>query len=129
MQSMDNKRFVLACSLIILLAVGIITGVIITMSRRVADVTQPKPSSLTANGSLACLPHKNTAPGQPQTEECAIGLKTDDGRYYGLQDLPQNASTTSSTKHVTVSGDLTPPGANDRYNTLGTIKVKTFTAN
>lgn len=33
-------------------------------------------------GTQVCLPHKDTT--GPQTEECAIGLKAEDGYIYGL---------------------------------------------
>jgi hypothetical protein len=125
---MDKKRLVLACAVITLVAICIITAVIFAMSHQPSSGgTQPTP--LTATGTLACLPHKNASSGQPQTLECAIGLKTDDGRYYGLTDLPKNADMTPFTKHITVSGDVTPPAANASYDTRGDIKVKDFKIN
>lgn len=40
---------------------------------------------VTVEGTYVCLPHKDTT--GPQTDECALGIKTDDNRYYGLQVL------------------------------------------
>lgn len=37
------------------------------------------PQRMTLEGTLECLPH---APGYPPTEECALGLRTDDGTHY-----------------------------------------------
>lgn len=38
--------------------------------------------NVTLTGTYVCLPHLNTS--GPQTEECAFGLKTDDGVYYAV---------------------------------------------
>lgn len=40
------------------------------------------PQSATLSGTYVCLPHLDTT--GPQTEECAFGLKTDDGIYYAV---------------------------------------------
>ena len=37
----------------------------------------PTPQDATLSGTYGCLPHAN--PNGPQTEECAFGIKTDDG--------------------------------------------------
>lgn len=50
----------------------------------------------TLAGEYLCLPHVDQT--SPQTEECALGLKTDDGKYYALdfnlasQTMPQFTS-------------------------------------
>jgi len=123
---MDKRRLVMACAIITLAALGIISVVIMSMTRNNAQHSNPITTPVTLSGNLACLPHKNTSPNQPQTQECAIGLKTDDGRYYSLQNLPQGAAMTPFTKHITVSGDILPP-TDDRYDIRGILKVTTFT--
>lgn len=40
------------------------------------------PQQATLSGTYTCLPHLDTT--GPQTEECAFGLKTDDGVYYAV---------------------------------------------
>ncbi len=40
------------------------------------------PSPVTVTGSVICLPHRNTE--GPQTMECAMGLRGDDGKNYSL---------------------------------------------
>jgi hypothetical protein len=40
------------------------------------------PKRINLVGVYLCLPHKNTS--GPQTDECAFGIKTDEGKYYGL---------------------------------------------
>ncbi|HET9411886.1 MAG TPA: hypothetical protein VFO38_03500 [Candidatus Saccharimonadales bacterium] len=122
---MDKRRLVLACAVITLVTICIITAVIFAMSRREPPSATP-PSPITATGNLVCLPHKNVAPGQPQTLECAIGLKAQDGNFYGLSGLSQQDSTTDFSKTVNVSGTLVPPEANNKYDIRGTIKVNTF---
>jgi hypothetical protein len=42
----------------------------------------PTPRNVTLSGTYVCLPHLDTS--GPQTEECAFGLKTDDGVYYAV---------------------------------------------
>ncbi len=42
----------------------------------------PTPQTVTLSGTMECLPHLNT--DGPQTEECAFGLKTDDGVHYAV---------------------------------------------
>lgn len=118
----------MACGIVTLFALSVIAVVMLVVSRSTMH-SQTADLPVTVNGNLTCLPYKNTSPNQPQTEECAIGLKTDDGRYYELQNLPQGASMTPPTKHITVSGDLSPPVADDKYDTRGAIKVKTFVTN
>jgi hypothetical protein len=39
-------------------------------------------ATTTLEGTAVCLPHKDT--DGPQTLECAIGIKTIDGTYYGI---------------------------------------------
>jgi hypothetical protein len=41
-----------------------------------------EPYQATLSGFETCLPHKDTS--GPQTLECALGIKTDDGTYYAL---------------------------------------------
>lgn len=40
------------------------------------------PQQATLSGTYVCLPHLDTS--GPQTEECAFGLKTDEGVYYAV---------------------------------------------
>lgn len=47
---------------------------------RITAADAPQRASL--SGIYVCLPHKDTT--GPQTDECASGLKTDDGTYYAL---------------------------------------------
>ncbi len=40
------------------------------------------PQAMTISGTYVCLPHLDTT--GPQTEECAFGIKTDNGDYYAI---------------------------------------------
>jgi len=65
-------------------------------------VTEQTPISL--EGLTSCLPHKNM--DNPHTMECAVGLKTDDGKYYKLAADPYNSSLNTTDRRVRVSGTL-----------------------
>ncbi|HSW81174.1 MAG TPA: hypothetical protein VLG40_02140 [Candidatus Saccharimonas sp.] len=121
---MDRRRLVMACAIITVLALGVVAVVVMSMTRNSPNGQTPA-TSITLSGNLACLPF-NTNPGTAHTDECAIGFKTDDGRYYSLQQLPQTDAMTLFTKHVTVSGTVVPP-TDDRYTIRGTITVTRFT--
>ncbi len=45
-----------------------------------AEVVEPM--SIVVTGTFVCLPHKDTT--GPQTEECAFGIKTDEGIHYAV---------------------------------------------
>lgn len=47
-----------------------------------SDQADVAPQRVTLTGEYTCLPHRDT--GGPQTMECALGMKADDGNYYGL---------------------------------------------
>lgn len=67
------------------------------------------PKLVSLRGEYLCLPHVNTS--GPQTEECAFGLKTDDGMYYALstQSLPIEAMVQLQTgKRISIEGILVP---------------------
>ena len=113
----ERKHLILACAITVALA-AIITTITIFM---VASVQAPSASTnVTLSGEVACLPHKNT--DGPQTLECAIGLHTDDNRYYALQySLTPNLGNTGD--RVQVTGALTT-GGESIYDIVGTIKVE-----
>ncbi len=76
-------------------------------------------------GDFVCLPHKNSGSGQPQTLECAFGLKDESGVYYGLNDTtsryPFDAPTGSKLK---VTGSLRKVDqTTNKYETEWTIDV------
>lgn len=84
--------------------------------------TQANSSSqtVTIEGLAVCLPHKDTT--GPQTMECAVGLKANSGKHYGVveQDITSNVGTN---KTVKVTGVLEEPG-DSKYDIVGTIRAK-----
>lgn len=80
--------------------------------------------SITITGEFTCLPHKRKE--GPQTLECAFGLKTADGHYYGLNDPTMQHITSAITgKQITVTGviDGKQSPADSIYDIIGTIIV------
>ena len=84
----------IAFGIVILVLFGILgTYVVMPPASEEASTTAPIATASTSPvidvnenielfGTQVCLPHKDTA--GPQTEECAIGLKAEDGYIYGL---------------------------------------------
>jgi hypothetical protein len=72
--------------------------------------TGPKyePYRATLVGEYLCLPHTTTS--GPQTLECALGMRTDDGRYYAVDfgTLSQNQASLSTGDRFSASGTVTP---------------------
>ncbi len=68
---------------IIVLAVLVGAGYYYFFNRASQKVTlDSTPQKATLSGTYVCLPHLDSS--GPQTEECAFGLKTDDGVYYAV---------------------------------------------
>ncbi len=62
------------------------------------------PQNVTLSGTYTCLPHLDTT--GPQTEECAFGIRTDEGDYYAVN-FGQSASAMEqfqSGAHVRAEG-------------------------
>ena len=88
----------------------------------------PEPYNATLAGKYVCLPHADTS--GPQTLECAFGLQTAAGEYYGL-DFALLSTVIEPTvgEEVTLSGIVAPLEhleATDRwriYNIEGVMMV------
>jgi hypothetical protein len=89
--------------------------------------TQPLQGGLkTIEGTIACLPHKNT--DGPQTLECAAGLKTNDGTYYSLKINDPNHALTSKTgsnQIVRITGKVTDE-PDSIYQSAGLLTVESY---
>ncbi len=120
---MEKRRLWWAYGAVTILVVAFIWVIILAVGKSNTPPA-PNPTDIAVGGTLACLPHKNTT--GPQTLECAIGLRTDDGRYYGLQQLSTQDSQTSFNTRVYISGTTEPPTADTLYDVVGTIKVSSF---
>lgn len=87
-------------------------------------------TNITLTGQIACLPKRTTG---PQTLECAIGLRNDDGQYYVLKDLfnqDPDYSLSQTDTQVKVTGTLThekmvgPDG--NPYDIGGVITIRSI---
>lgn len=86
-----------------------------------------KPTPITVQGEITCLPKKGSG---AQTLECAIGLMGQDGKYYGLRNLPDfdpeyKFSQTGMKVEVAgtfTSGTMEGPGGST-YDVVGNIEV------
>lgn len=111
---------------IIAIVIAIIAGVgvVVAMSRKADDSKQNKPQnrSVSLHGELVCLPHKNATDGRPQTLECAIGFKSEEGKYYSLKDGTNRASMFPLNTQVVVSGTLQAESS-EVYQSEGSIIV------
>jgi len=122
LRGMERKRFLLASAVVVLFTVAVV-GVTVVLtnslqsSRDAADGTD-----VIISGEITCLPHKNT--GGPQTLECALGLHSDDNRYYALKNAPQSVSTGAG--RAEVRGTLSTT-ADSVYDIAGTITVSELT--
>ncbi len=75
----------------------------------------------TLTGKITCLPHKGDG---PHTMECAFGLVTTDGNHYALQNLWEVAPGITDTEvRVRVTGTVSTPAANEKYDIIGVMKV------
>lgn len=86
----------------------------------------PKKETVTLEGEIVCLPHKNT--DGPQTLECAAGLQTDEGKRYGLSTSDPASPLTAavgSKKHAVVTGALEPAGESN-YDIQGIVAVEKY---
>ena len=113
---MERRHLLAACIVVVLLAAAVVAATIAL----VASTQKPTTTTVTMSGAVACLPHK----GDTHTLECALGLHTDDGRYYALErTLP---GTLNTGQRIQVKGTLTT-GENSTYDTAGRIAVSELT--
>lgn len=99
------------------LIIGISLGALVVASAaffmlggidKVRALLQPKvqEQSVTLSGKLVCLPHADGS--ETTTLECALGMQTDDGKYYGLSDAKSTelSEAAGTDKQVKISGTL-----------------------
>lgn len=86
---------------------------------------QPGGEKITIEGEVVCLPGKSQ--GGAQTMECAYGLKTADGKYYGLSDPTwKYLMGVGTSSKVKVNGTLRP-APSSKYDTAGNIEIISLT--
>lgn len=91
--------------------------------------TPVTPGKATLQGEYVCLPHRDTK--GPQTLECALGMKAQDGNYYSLDmsavTFPAGMINTGDT--ISVEGNLVPVEALSsdhwrKYDIKGVVRVE-----
>lgn len=115
---LQRRRLVIACGLTIVLTLTAIATGMVILNRQ--PTTMPDTTKVTLTGELTCLPHKDSS--GPQTQECAMGLHADDGRYYALRD-DHNIAHYQTGKQVKASGVLTAP-TDTTYDIVGIFTVE-----
>lgn len=120
---MDTKKLLILAGTVLFIMLTAAAVILVSTNQQAQAPAAP---TTRYTGNMTCLPHKNAQPGQPQTLECAIGLKTTDGTYYGLKDMPEESQNVEFSTLITVTGDIEAPAADEKYGIAGTIKVKTF---
>lgn len=103
---MNKKILWIISAMIILISAGTYLTFAPNQQKLSPPQTLPSLEPITISGEIACLPKKG--PG-PHTMECAIGIKGDDGKYYGLKNLFEHDKEYkfySTGMHVEVSGTL-----------------------
>ncbi len=81
----NKKQFIIVSLLVVLLGVAIL--IVLQSKDIVRDYSNAKPEDIVPYrtklaGEYVCLPHKDTT--GPVTQECAFGVKLDDGTYYAI---------------------------------------------
>ncbi len=94
------KKIIIA---LIIVALCALAYVAIRSSREMPPLDSV-PYNTTLSGTYVCLPHIDTS--EPQTEECAFGLKTDDGDYYAVNfgQSAENKEQFETKKHIRAEG-------------------------
>lgn len=82
--------------------------------------TNGSAQTVTVEGLAVCLPHKDTT--GPQTMECAVGLKANNGKHYGVKNKDITGSV-GTDKTIKVTGALEAAG-DSKYDIVGTINAE-----
>lgn len=102
------------------LAAAMTTSIIFVQS---PTAPSPAGTTVTLDGELVCLPHR--AGGQEAlTLECAIGLRTNEGRHYALDHINPYIvrGKIAMGQHIRVTGRLRTD-TETKYDATGTIDV------
>ena len=122
-----NKDFIIAGVIALALLIG---GVVFAVQaiqnaseKSQAPSTANQEKSVTVEGQIDCVPPKDTSGVQDMS--CMMGLKTDDGKYYGL-----NAADPTKTGSIPTGGRIKVSGIlktdNSKYKTEGIIQVSSI---
>jgi hypothetical protein len=132
-----DKRFVWLAGILIILITGSLTFAMfnpisvppVAIPQQTPLGTPVTPGKATLQGEYVCLPHRDTK--GPQTLECALGVKAQDGNYYSLDmsavTFPAGMINTGDA--ISVEGNLVPVEALStdhwqKYNIKGIVRVE-----
>lgn len=122
LRGMERKRFLLASAVVVIFTVVVVGATVALINNLQSARVNTDGTNVIISGEITCLPHKDTT--GPQTQECALGLHSDDNRYYALKNAPQPMSMT--TGRAEVHGTLSTT-ADSIYDIAGTITVSKLT--
>jgi hypothetical protein len=122
LRGMERKRFLLASAVVVGFTLIVISATVILVSVLQTPHVSTSGTNVVISGQVACLPHKDAS--GPHTLECALGLHSDDNRYYALKDAPASIND-SVGKRLEVHGSLSTTN-NSIYDIAGTITVTTI---
>lgn len=102
---------------------------IVNTTQNPTPAIDPKKAESTLIGEYICLPHKDTS--GPQTLECALGLRVDNGEFYAMDTSYINPAITFQLQtgaQIKVSGYITPTEEVSmspwlQYNIVGIVQV------
>ncbi|RYF28862.1 MAG: hypothetical protein EOO17_03790 [Chloroflexi bacterium] len=108
----------------ILMALMVVLAVFVYVADRgsarpvapVASANSSDTEPVTIGGEIVCLPHKGNG---PSTQECAIGLRDNDGYFYGLK----NSSFYETGTKVNVTGVVQDVPEANTYDIVGIIAI------
>lgn len=102
---MKSKNIAIVAGVVVVLLIVLFANQNRSQNQEPADITRER---MTLTGTYLCLPHRDTS--GPQTLECALGLKTDDGTYYALDFnlLSQMPPEIATGERISASGIFTP---------------------
>lgn len=125
-QKRSRKKLIISVALAILVVAGaaffMLGGV-----DKVRALLQPKAQeqSVTLSGKLVCLPHADGS--GTTTLECALGMQTDNGKYYGLSSAKGSelSEAAGTDRRVKLSGTLRS-SADTTYKMEAIVAVSSF---
>lgn len=123
---MSRKKLLVAIIFVVIIGAAA-TFYMIGGIEKVKAAFQPKNQQETVSleGTVLCLPTKDGADASALS--CAMGIKTTEGKYYGLgnssnTELSEAAGTDTKVK---ISGTL-QPSTNDTYQMEGIVTISHF---
>ncbi len=103
-----SKTFAIIISVLVVLVIGffVFNQYIYDQKQGTGEAVEPYRATL--SGEYVCLPHTDTT--GPQTMECAYGIKTDAGEYYGVDFMLMSELQTELQvgQRFTANGVITP---------------------